>query len=149
MISHVVIRQGRRLQQHPCGHEEECCLKPPVEIAYALVKQKAGSYRVRITTGNTAPIIVGVFPSKHEAQAWLGVERVTMPDQSTSMPAPAKLDRARKWRAKAEEVRTAAESMRNEAGRRTLLRLAHDYEALAEFWEKAARQHGERDRNAG
>jgi hypothetical protein len=41
-------------------------------------------------------------------------------------------DRAGKLRAKAEECRTAAESMNSEAARRTFLNLARNYEALAD-----------------
>jgi hypothetical protein len=122
-------------------------LRLAVEIDYALAKRKDGRYQVRITAPNATPIIVGDFPNKREAQAWLNLDGVT--DQPTSLPTPAKLDRARRWRAKAEEVRTAAESMPNEAGRRTLLQLARDYDALAESWERAVQQNGERDRNAG
>jgi hypothetical protein len=56
---------------------------------------------------------------------------------------------ARRWRAKAEEVRTVAESMRSESARHTLLRLAHDYETLSDSWEKAAHKRPRQIRNAG
>ena len=34
-------------------------MRSPNEIAYALVSQKDGSYQVKVTAGNAAPIIVG------------------------------------------------------------------------------------------
>ena len=55
-------------------------MRPPLEIAYALVKQKDGRYHVRITAPNTPPIIVGDFPNKREAQAWLNEDRVPVRD---------------------------------------------------------------------
>jgi hypothetical protein len=55
-----------------------------------------------------------------------------IPDRSTSDAS------ARRWRVKAEECRTVAESMRSDSARLTLLRLARDYQALAESWDKAA-----------
>ena len=57
--------------------------------------------------------------------------------------------RARSWRAKAEEVRTAAESMGNNGARRSLLQLARDYEALAERAEKEALRRDDQERDAG
>jgi hypothetical protein len=57
--------------------------------------------------------------------------------------------RARSWRAKAEEIRTAAESLGSDGARRSLLQLAHDYEALAERAEKEARQRDHQARDAG
>jgi len=59
------------------------------------------------------------------------------------------LQRARRWRAKAEELRTAAESMSNEAARNSFLRLARDYEALAERAEKDAHLRGGKERGVG
>jgi hypothetical protein len=59
------------------------------------------------------------------------------------------LQRVRRWRAKTEELRTAAESMSNKAARNSLLRLARDYEALAEHAEKEAHLRGEKKRGAG
>ncbi len=44
-------------------------------------------------------------------------------------------ERARRWHAKAQEVRTAAKSMGSESARHTLLRLAQEYDALAESLE--------------
>jgi len=58
-------------------------------------------------------------------------------------------ERARRWHAKAEEVRTAAESMGSESARHTLLRLAHDYDALAESLELLILERPRRDRNTG
>jgi hypothetical protein len=58
-------------------------------------------------------------------------------------------ERAHRWRAKAEEIRTAAESMDSESARDTLLRLAHDYDALAESLELLILERPRRDRNAG
>jgi hypothetical protein len=43
--------------------------------------------------------------------------------------------RARRWRDKSEELRAAAESLKSESARHTLLRLAEDYDALAESLE--------------
>ena len=45
------------------------------------------------------------------------------------------LARACRWRARAEEVRTAAEPMTSEAARSSLLHLARNYEALADSLE--------------
>jgi len=66
-----------------------------------------------------------------------------IPDRSAS-GAP-----ARRWRAKAEECRTVAESMRSESARHMLLRVARDYQVLAESWEKAAQQGDDRAQDAG
>jgi hypothetical protein len=55
-------------------------MRPPLEIAYALVKQKDGRYHVRIKAGSSAPIIVGDFANKREAQAWLNADRVPVRD---------------------------------------------------------------------
>ena len=57
--------------------------------------------------------------------------------------------RARRWRAKAEELRTAAESVNTESARRALLLMALDYDALAEHADLEARQQDERDRDVG
>ena len=62
---------------------------------------------------------------------------------------PEASDHARRWRAKAEEVRTVAESMSSESARHTLLQLARDYETLTDFWEKAAHKRARQIRNAG
>jgi hypothetical protein len=58
-------------------------------------------------------------------------------------------ERARRWHAKAEEIRAAAESMGSESARHTLLRLAHDYDALAESLELLILERPRRNRNAG
>ena len=55
-------------------------MRPSIELGYALVKQKDRCYHVRITAGNTAPITVGDFPNKREAQAWLNEDRVPVRD---------------------------------------------------------------------
>jgi hypothetical protein len=119
-------------------------LKPSVDIAYALVKQKDGRYRLRVTAEDAAPIIIGDFPSKQQAQAWIA-SRVRAPDQ----PAPEESDRSRKWRARAKEARTMAESMTSEAARSRLLQIAHGYEALAESLENAAQRHAKGKQKAG
>jgi hypothetical protein len=51
-------------------------MRPSIEIAYVLAKQKDGRYHVRITAPSTTPIIVGDFPNKREALAWLNGDRV-------------------------------------------------------------------------
>jgi len=66
-------------------------------------------------------------------------------DRTTAAEA---LARVRKWRARAEECCSLAESMRSDPARRTLYQLAIGYEALAESWEQAARQRGERERGS-
>jgi hypothetical protein len=53
-------------------------MRPSIELGYALVKQKDRCYHVRITAGNTAPITVGDFPNKREAQAWINGDRVSV-----------------------------------------------------------------------
>jgi hypothetical protein len=50
-------------------------------------------------------------------------------------------DRARKWRAMAHECRAMADSMRSELARYQLLQMAHDYDTLAEYAERASQQH--------
>jgi len=67
-------------------------------------------------------------------------DRLTTPDASAH---------ARTWRAKAEECRTVAETMRSESARLTILRLARDYETLADSWEKAAQKRRDQDQDAG
>jgi hypothetical protein len=113
-------------------------LRAPVEIAYTLVLQEDGCNRVRITAENSAPIIVGDFLNKREAQAWINAGRAPVPDQPSRVLTPFASNRIRRWRAKAEEIRTAAESMTSESARRTFLQIARDYEALADSWEIAA-----------
>jgi hypothetical protein len=49
------------------------------------------------------------------------------------------LARARRWRAKAEECRAAAESMSTGAARSSFLQLARNYEGLAQHAEREAR----------
>jgi hypothetical protein len=66
-----------------------------------------------------------------------------------SDPASEALKRARRWRAKAEECRTAADSMETEAARRWFLLLARSYEALAEHAEKEAHQQSDKERETG
>jgi hypothetical protein len=73
----------------------------------------------------------------------------TKSNQPPDAPSPDAMDRARRWRAKAEECRTAGESMNSEAARNALLQLARDYEALAESQEQATHQRGGRERDAG
>jgi hypothetical protein len=113
-------------------------LRPPNEIAYALVSQKDGSYQVKVTAGNAAPIIVGNFSEKREAQVWTNADQAPVPDEPRRVPTPFALNRIRRWRAKAEEIRTAAESMTSESARRMFMQLARDYDALADSWERAA-----------
>ncbi len=55
----------------------------------------------------------------------------------------------RRWRAKAEELRTAADSMSNETARSSLLQMARNYERMAEQAEKGARRAGDVSRGAG
>jgi hypothetical protein len=59
------------------------------------------------------------------------------------------LGRARRWRAKAEECRTAADSMETEPARHWFLQLARTYEALAEHAEREASQRRSKDEKAG
>jgi hypothetical protein len=66
-----------------------------------------------------------------------------------SDPSADALARARRRRLKAEECRTAGESMGTEAARRTLLQLARDYDALAEYALKDAGPRSSRKRDAG
>ena len=55
-------------------------MRPSIEIAYVLVKQKDSRYYVRVTAPNTTPIIVGDFAKKREVQAWLNADRVPVRD---------------------------------------------------------------------
>ncbi len=59
------------------------------------------------------------------------------------------LARARKWQAKAEEIRAVAESMSSEAARSSLGQMARNYEALAEHAEREASQRRSKDEKAG
>jgi hypothetical protein len=59
------------------------------------------------------------------------------------------LERARRWRFKAEECRTAADSMETEAARRWFLQLARNYEALAARAEREVRKREVQDRGTG
>jgi hypothetical protein len=108
-------------------------LTPPVEIAYSLLLQTDGTYQVRVVAGSAAPIIVGNFPSKREAQAWIKADSAPLPARPSGEGTPDPMNRARIWRAKAEECRTAAETMRNEQARNTFLNLARNYDALADL----------------
>ena len=55
--------------------------------------------------------------------------------------------RARSWRAKAEELRTVAQSASSDTARRALLLIARDYDALAEHAEHEARHQDEHGRD--
>ncbi len=67
-------------------------MRPSIEIAYVLVKQKDNRYYVRVTAPNTTPIIVGDFANKREVQAWLNVDRVAVklrrPEKSEAASPP-------------------------------------------------------------
>jgi hypothetical protein len=88
------------------------------------------------------------------------VEELEEQDPRTSEPAPTILERpdsnetaaanVRRWRAKAEEIRTAADSMSRDAACHTPARLARDYDAIAERAEGAAKSESrKRDQDAG
>ena len=64
-------------------------------------------------------------------------------------PTSTRLDQARKWRLKAKELRTIAESMVGKLSHRTYVRLADDYQTMAERAEREAHRRRERDRDAG
>lgn len=52
------------------------------------------------------------------------------------------LKRAKVYRLRAEEIRTAADGIRQETNRATLLRIADDYDLMAEgFEQRAGRMH--------
>ncbi len=70
------------------------------------------------------------------------------PNRPSGAQAVDALNRARRWRARSEECRTAADSMSTRAARGSLLLLARDYEALAELAEKEAHQRHDREWNA-
>jgi len=59
------------------------------------------------------------------------------------------LRRARRFRAKAEELETAAESMRDYSARQALLQLAQSYRTLAQFDEGMAQRLSDQKRGAG
>ena len=50
------------------------------------------------------------------------------------------VDRARQFRTLAEEIRTAAEAMRDPEARRTMISLADDYDSLADHAEEQAKR---------
>ena len=68
-----------------------------------------------------------------------------LPDRSTSNA----LQRARGWRARAEECQTAAESMATERARSSLLQMARNYLSLAGLAERASDEHYDQERNIG
>lgn len=51
------------------------------------------------------------------------------------------IDDPKHWRDRAEEARTHAEDMRDPGAREVMLRIAHDYEYLAERADQRARLH--------
>jgi hypothetical protein len=55
-------------------------------------------------------------------------------------PLPAPPSEAARYRSKAEEIRSIAEGCENRTVRASLLRLAHDYEVLAELAEDRGRR---------
>ena len=77
------------------------------------------------------------------------VRRLPQSRPSAARRATDPLERARKWRAKAEEVETAAESMRDHSARQALLQLASSYRTLAQFDESLAQRLGSQKRDAG
>jgi len=60
-----------------------------------------------------------------------------LPEQPSAAQA---LDRARRWRAKAEEIETAADSMHDHSARQALLQLARSYRTLAQYDEELVQQ---------
>ena len=82
-------------------------------------------------------------------EALHGIELISSARRSADRTrATEALARVRKWRARAEECRSLAESMISDPARHTLHQLAVGYEALAESWEQAARQRGDRERGS-
>jgi hypothetical protein len=59
------------------------------------------------------------------------------------------LKRAKVYRLRAEETRTAADSMRHQNNRDTLLRIADDYDLMADTIERKAKGGLDRKRSAG
>ena len=59
------------------------------------------------------------------------------------------LTRARRFRAKAEEIEIAAESMRDYSARQALLQVASSYRTLAQFDEALAQRRSDQKRDAG
>ena len=66
------------------------------------------------------------------------VDRLEAPQAQTPPPTPP--SQFTRHRNKAEELRSVAEGCKNPAVRASLLRLAHDYEVLAELAEDRGRQ---------
>jgi hypothetical protein len=66
------------------------------------------------------------------------VDRLEAPQARAAPPAPP--SPSARHRNKAEELRSVAEGCKTPAVRASLLRLAHDYEVLAEFAEDRGRQ---------
>ena len=56
------------------------------------------------------------------------------------MAHPHIINDARHWRARAEEMRSAAEDMRDPENRQTALRIADDYDRLAQRAEERSRK---------
>src|SRR6266481_3378315 len=91
------------------------------------------------------PLVKAEYRLKHLSLASEPVKS----DPPSGPTTPEASAHARRWRAKAEEVRTVAESMSSKSARHTLLQLARDYETLADSWEKAAHKRSDRDRDVG
>jgi hypothetical protein len=68
-----------------------------------------------------------------------------LPDRQTGDA----LQRARRWRAKAEECQTAAESMATETARNSLLQMARNYLSLARLAERTIDQQSDQVRDIG
>jgi hypothetical protein len=71
------------------------------------------------------------------------------PNRSSGAKAVDAANRARRWRARAEDCRAAADSMSSGSARSSFLQVARDYEGLAELAEEEAHQRHDREWNAG
>lgn len=79
----------------------------------------------------------------------LPAEFLELANRLPDAPGGEAVDRARRWRAWAEEIRTAAESMTNETARSALLQMARNYDALASQAEGGTQQAAGRKGEAG
>src|SRR5215831_10979351 len=103
-------------------------------------REKAGrARRMAVRVGNTPSArVLELHAAEFEARAAaLDRDIEALEEQGEPRPGPT---RAQAWRARAEEIRTAAGSMTSEAARSTLDRLARNYEAMADQAEGEASQ---------
>jgi len=77
----------------------------------------------------------------HVGLSLWGAMRHSAPDEE--------LQRIKRWRARAEEVRVNADQMRDSTARQTLLRVAEQYDLLADSAERQLTKTGDPSKKSG